>query len=215
MMDPENRLLARQNRFRVEAELVRDLSLSAGGSLDRRIGGHSFRPATPKGAGEVVEFYWTDASTPDESRRGLYIAIQRTVQFPLLATFDAPDGIASCARRQRSNTPLQALTLLNAPVFVECARRLGLQLNTRWRNDGSVEAAIRHAYRICFGRAPQPEESQRVGKLWRRQTELFDEMPERAAAFVGRKNAENTVALAAWTGVARTLMNTDEFITRE
>jgi len=213
--DPENRLLARQNRFRVDAELVRDLALSAGGALDGRIGGESFRPATPKGAGDVVEFYWTDALTPDERRRGLYIAIQRTVQFPMLATFDAPDGSVSCARRQRSNTPLQALTLLNAPAFVDCARRLGRRLDAHWRDSGSIEESVRRAYRICFGREPEAGEGRRVAELWRRQLALFADERERAAAFAGEPTGEDAAQLAAWTGVARALLNTDEFITRE
>ncbi len=213
--DPGNRWLARQNRFRVEAELVRDLALSAGGALDCRIGGPSFRPATPKGAGEVVEFYWKDARTPDEHRRGLYIAIQRTVQFPMLATFDAPDGVVSCARRQRSNTPLQALTLLNAPAYVDCARRLGARLDAHQRAAGSVGAAVRRAWRICFGREADAGEIRRVASLWEDQARHFAKAPDRAAAFVGLKEVKGVVGLAAWTAVARALMNTDEFITRE
>lgn len=208
-VDPGNRLLARQNRFRVAAELVRDLALVAGGGLDARIGGPSFRPSMPKGAGEVVESYWTDARTPDEQRRGLYIAIQRTTPFPMLATFDAPDSNVTCARRLRSNTPLQALTLLNAPAFVECARKLGERLNAVWERTGSQEAAVRQAYRICFGREPDAVEKGRVVKLWESQKELYSKLEEEDSA------RAHAATVAAWAGVARALINTDEFVTRE
>jgi len=208
--DPRNRWLARQNRFRVNAELVRDLALAAADELDARIGGPSFRPAMPKGAGAVVESFWSDARTPDEHRRGLYIAIQRTTPFPMLATFDAPDSNVTCARRLRSNTPLQALTLLNSPVFVEAARKLGGRLNSLWKASESTEKVIQLSYRICFGRRPDEAEQQRVKQLWASQKELFQGLSKDARDEVG-----SDADLAAWTGVARALINTDEFVTRE
>src|SRR5882672_2960718 len=125
--DPQNILLARQNRFRVESEIVRDLSLNAGGLLNDDIGGPSFHPHMPDdvkklgGAGAIT---WTDTEGPEKYRRGLYIFAQRTVPYPASMTLDQADPAQSCPRRERSNTPLQALTLLNHGIFLECAQGL-------------------------------------------------------------------------------------------
>ncbi len=217
-LDPGNRLLARQNRFRVEAETVRDLTFAAGSLLDRRVGGPSFRPAVPKGSGESVESYWPDTKTPDERRRGLYIAIQRTSPFPMLAAFDAPDSNIACARRLRSNTPLQALTLLNTPAFVECARTLGRRLDNTFTQTGSIGRTIRLACRICLAREPDPDELRRIESLWRALKNRFTGKEESLAQWVGDQlpgGATPTPETAAWIGVARVLLNTDEFVTRE
>jgi hypothetical protein len=132
--DPLNVLLTHQARLRLEAEAVRDVSLAASGLLTRTIGGPSVRPPQPPGISELTyanSARWIESKGPDRYRRGMYIWFQRTSPYPMLMTFDAPDSNVCCVRRERSNTPLQALTMLNDAVFVECARALGRQLAAR------------------------------------------------------------------------------------
>ena len=117
-----NELLWRQNSFRVSAESVRDVHLVASGLFEPKIGGPGIRPPLPKfvtSVGRSVQ--WPLSESPDRYRRGIYILLKRTVLYPMLTTFDAPDTSLSCSRRERTNTPMQALTLLNDPVFFECA----------------------------------------------------------------------------------------------
>src|SRR5439155_21372680 len=125
---PLNVLLARQSRTRLEAEVVRDAALAASGLLNRQVGGPSVRPPQPAGISELTyagAARWVDSSGPDRYRRGLYTWFQRTSPYPMLLTFDSPDSNVCCVRRERSNTPLQALTLLNDAVFFDCAQALG------------------------------------------------------------------------------------------
>ena len=129
--DPNNLLLARQNRLRLEAETVRDAFLAVSGLLNPKVGGPSIRPPLPAdiaALGYANSVKWTESVGTEKNRRGLYIFFQRTVPYPMLMTFDAPDSNSTCARRDRSNTPLQALTLLNDPVFFECAQSLGARM---------------------------------------------------------------------------------------
>src|SRR5207302_3512426 len=126
--DPQNRLLARGPRLRVEAEIVRDVTLAASGLLDPTIGGPSVFPPAPAFMFLPPASYgpkiWKEATGNDRYRRALYTFRYRSVPYPPLQNFDAPNGDYSCVRRARSNTPLQALTTLNEPVFLECARAL-------------------------------------------------------------------------------------------
>ncbi len=129
--DPDNTLLARQSRLRLNAEAVRDTALSAGGLLNPAVGGRSVRPPQPKGVSELTyasNAKWVDSQGPDRYRRALYIHFQRTSPYPQLMNFDAPESVLTCSRRQRSNTPLQALNLLNDPVFLESAQALALRM---------------------------------------------------------------------------------------
>ena len=130
-IDPGNRLLARQSRIRLEAELLRDSALSVSGLLDPSIGGRSIRPPQPAGLtnlgyGNFVK--WPESTGRERYRRGLYIFFQRTVPYPQLMMFDAPDSNVSCPKRERSTTPLQALNLLNDPVFFEAAQAMAARL---------------------------------------------------------------------------------------
>src|SRR5262249_41901037 len=125
--DPLNVLLARQGRLRLEAEAVRDVSLAAAGLLAVHVGGPSVRPPQPAGLSDRTyanSVKWPESQGPDRCRRGLYPWFQRTSPYPMLMAFDAPDSNVCAVRRERSNTPLQALTLLNDAAFVECARGL-------------------------------------------------------------------------------------------
>src|SRR5204862_7495641 len=131
--DPGNVLLARQNRLRFEAEVLRDNALAVSGLLVRRVGGPSVKPPQPPGISELTyanAARWVESKGPDRYRRGLYTWLQRTSPYPMLMTFDAPDGVLSCVRREKSNTPLQALTLLNDAVCVECAQALARRILT-------------------------------------------------------------------------------------
>src|SRR5439155_14398249 len=148
--DSLNIWLARQNRLRLEAEAVRDVSLAASGLLAPRIGGPSVRPPQPAGISELTyanSAKWVESTGPDRYRRGLYTWFQRTSPHPTLMAFDAPDSNVCCVRRERSNTPLQALTLLNDTTFVECAQSLGRQLASE--SSASIGARVRTAFRCC------------------------------------------------------------------
>lgn len=213
--DPLNRQLSRQNRLRLDAELVRDQAVAAAGLLDLRIGGRSFRPPVPQGAGFVVETQWSTKPADDRFRRGLYIFVQRTVPHPMLATFDAPDRNVTCTRRLRSNTPLQALTLLNDPTFVEAARYLGVRLINEADSDA---ARIRMAALLCWSRPPDEYERARLTELLQEQRSLYAAESAAAREVVGNLSLPPGVLAeeaAAWIGVARALMNTDAFIARE
>ena len=130
-IDPANRRLARQSCTRLPAKIIRNSAFAAAGLLDRRIGGASVRPYLPAGATEIGfgnSVNWPQSEGADKFRRGLYIFRQRTLQYPQLETFDAPDTVQPVCQRDRSTTPLQALTLLNNPVFEEAAQALGARM---------------------------------------------------------------------------------------
>jgi len=191
--DPENILLARFPRLRVEAEVVRDIALTASGLIHHQVGGPSvFSPQPPRvtdlSRGNLI---WVDATGPDRYRRGMYTFWKRTSPYPSLAAFDAPPADFSTVRRNRSNTPLQALTTLNDVVFVEAARALAKRVVREAPADDA--ARLRHAFRLCLGREPDSAERDMLSTL------LAKEKP-----------AED-----AWFGVARVLLNLDETITRE
>ncbi len=206
--DPQNILLARQNRFRVESETIRDLSLAAGGLLNDDIGGPSFRPHLPddvKKLGNAGAFSWTDTEGPEKYRRGLYIFAQRTVPYPTSMTFDQADSAQSCPRRERSNTPLQALTLLNHGIFVECAQGLARQMREVPTNE--PRARIECAFGLCLSRKPTPAELNRLEKLYLDQVKL---------ACDSRQPSTNaSPEAAALVGLSQVLLNLDEFLTRE
>jgi hypothetical protein len=191
--DPQNKILARQSRLRLEAEIIRDAALSASGLLSEKVGGPGVYPPLPA---EVFSFTqskhaWPESKGEDRYRRGMYTFLWRQSQHHLLTTFDAADAQVSCTRRNRSNTPLQALHLANDPAFVECFDALG----KRVLKDGPADDAGRvdYAFQLCFCRPPTDAERDRVLKY--RQG-----FPDEAKA---------------WTAVARVLMNLDEFVTRE
>jgi hypothetical protein len=223
--DPYNAWLSHQNRLRVEAEIVRDLALSAGGLLVPKVGGPSVRPPQPKGIeklGYANSVKWQTSPGDDRYRRGLYTFFQRTVPYPMLMTFDSPDSNTSCTRRARSNTPLQALTLWNDAVFFECAQALGRrvvrEVPASDNADATVDQRIRHAYRLCLTRDPEGDELEIVREVYEEHLRLGESDAEETAKLVGpaEKPAGATDAeLAAWIMVGRTLINLDEFITRE
>ena len=204
--DPENLLLARQSRFRLEAELVRDGALTASGLLNPKIGGPGVHPPQPDGVTELAygQPKWPASQGPDRYRRGLYTFAKRTAPYAASATFDAPSGEVCAARRDRSNTPLQALNLLNDVVFLEAARALAKAAQADPDPLGLI-------YRRCLVRPPAESERKALTDFHSRQLARFREGKPDPAALSGGGGAE----LAAWTAVARAVLNLDETITRE
>jgi hypothetical protein len=220
-VDPNNKLYARQSRVRLDAEIVRDVALVASGLYVDRVGGPSVFPPQPPGVTDVgqVPKAWKVSTGPDRYRRGMYTFFFRATPHPLLGAFDSPDGTLACTRRTRSNTPLQALNLLNDEAFVEFAQ--GLASRT-WRETqvGKHDDASRidHAFELCVARKPAADERQVLLKVLESQREAFatDKDGRKALAPkdklpVGVKPKE----FAAWTMVCRVLLNLDETITRE
>ena len=215
--DPENILLARQRRLRLSAEVIRDSALVASGLLNPAVGGPSVRPPQPEGVADLAyagSVKWNESHGKDRYRRGLYTFFQRTVPHPQLVNFDMPDRTASRCTRERSNTPLQALNLLNDATFVEAARALALRVLAS--TGGDFESSIGNAFRLSLGRPPTGSEVRHLRSYFDQQKAIFDAEPGAAGQFMPLAAAglEPSQA-AAWTGVASVLMNLDEFITRE
>jgi hypothetical protein len=210
--DPDNRLLARAPRVRLEGELVRDAVLQASGLLCDRMGGPGVRPPQPDGATETAygDYRWEVSRGEDRYRRGLYTFIKRTTPFALFNTFDAPSGEACVARRDVSNTPLQALTLLNDVTFTEAARALGNQLAAR--KDPPAER-VRDAFRRCLTRPPTESEVRALTEFVEAQRLRLAAGELDAAALIGDSSGE-AIERAAWTALARVLFNLDEMVTR-
>jgi hypothetical protein len=217
--DPLNVLLARQSRLRLEAEIVRDGALAASGLLNRTVGGPSIRPPQPPGISELTyanSAKWVETTGPEKYKRGLYIWFQRTSPYPMLMTFDTPDSNVCVVRRERSNTPLQALTLLNDAVFVECARALARRVLTEKTDEPDCER-VEHGFRLCLGREPTGEETRRLLKLFGEFKKLAAADPAEAAKLLGGHTPDGIppAEAAAWVALARTILNLDEFVTRE
>jgi hypothetical protein len=217
--DPDNRLLARGPRFRVTAEAVRDIALAASGLLHERIGGPSVHPPAPDFLFTPPASYgpktWQTDSGPDRYRRAVYTFRFRSVPYPMLQNFDAPNGDFACVRRVRSNTPLQALTTLNEPLFVECAQALAAA--TIRDCHGDDDAKIAWAFRRCAARAPQTDEVAVLREFLRAQQRRFAAGELNAQALLGESAAANgnAVELASYTALARVLLNLDETLTKE
>ena len=211
-VDPQNTLLARGPRFRLEAELVRDSALKASGLLVEKIGGPSVRPSQPAGVTEVAwgSPKWTASGGGDRFRRSLYTFAKRTAPFALFNTFDAPTGEACIARRDVSNTPLQALTLLNDVVFIEAAQALGKVLSA---HSGTVEDRVRLGFRRVLTRPPTAEETAMLVGFFEAQKGRFTNHPADAEALVGQ-GIGGLAERAAWMALSRALFNLDEAVTR-
>ncbi len=194
--DPENRHLSRQNRLRLEAEVLRDATLDVAGLLRREVGGKSFRPVMPpdvKFLGTAGAWTWTDDAGPVLFRRSLYSFAQRTVPHPLLATLDQAGSSEVCTRRERSNTPLQSLTLLNHPLFVGAAEALGATI--RSTDPAHLPEDLERLFRQLLSRGPMPAERARLLRLVR--------------------EVEQVQPGAGGRVLAQTVLNLDEFLNRE
>ena len=223
--DPYNRLLARGSRFRVEGEIVRDIGLAASGLLNEKIGGPSVMPPAPaflfQPPASYAPFPWVDATGPDKYRRAFYTFRRRSTPYPALQTFDVPNADIACVRRLRSNSPLQALTTLNEPIFFECAQALAKRsLEEGGKTD---EARIGYAFRCVLARTPDAEEiktlvalldkeQKRIADGWLNANQIATSTPEPAADLPLGVTPRD---LAAYTVVCRVMLNLDETITRE
>lgn len=223
--DPYNRLLARGPRFRVEGEIVRDIALAASGLLNDKLGGPSIMPPAPafifEPPASYAPFPWKHETGPDKYRRALYTFRRRSTPYPALQTFDVPNGDSSCVRRQRSNSPLQALVSLNEPIFVECSQALARRTLAE---GGKTDAdRITYAFRRTLARQPQPDEMQDLMALLKKETErLADGWISAAEVGTGTNavpkdlpSGTTPTQLAAYTIVSRALLNLDETITKE
>ena len=227
--DPDNRLLARGPRYRVDAEVVRDIALSASGLLNPKVGGPSVHPPAPEFLFKPPASYgpksWITDTGPDRYRRGLYTFRFRSVPYPAFQNFDAPIGEIACARRSRSNTPLQALTTLNEPLFLESARSLATKIVA----DGGASDAerITYAVRRCLSREPKVDEMPVLQEFIARQKQRFsregadpwmllaDDENSKKKLSANLPGGATPADLAAWTALARVVLNLDETITKE
>ena len=224
--DPYNRLLARGARLRVEGEVVRDIQLAASGLLNPAIGGPSAMPPAPaflfQPPASYAPFPWVEAKGPERYRRAVYTWRRRSTPYPLLTTFDVPEGNTSCVRRLRSNTPLQALVTLNETIAVEAARALGRKALA----DGGATDVDRvgYAFQRCVGRGPTQSERAILLKLLDDQMRRFAEGWASPWEIVTGSKTDKPADLppgvsptqwAAYTVVARVLLNLDETITKE
>jgi hypothetical protein len=213
-VDPRNRLLARQNRLRLEAEIIRDSALASGGLLSTRVGGPSVFPYQPAGVlvNRATPAEWIESPGGDRYRRGLYTYYFRLTPHPYLPLFDAPDSLTACTRRPATNTPLQALTLLNDPAFVECARAVARRV-VQEASDNSERLDL--AFRLTLARSPRAEEQSVLLQLLEETRAELVSDPVAAEAIAAAAPGEDSLTLAGWTEVCRALLNLDEFITRE
>lgn len=209
--DPLNMLVARQTRLRLSGEAVRDSALAVSGLLNRTVGGPSVKPPQPASVSkEGYKNLWEPSPGADRYRRGLYTFIQRTSPFAQFVTFDLPDTSRSCTRRERSNTPLQALNLLNDPVFLEAAQALAARIQREIR--GTDEQRLTRAFALVLSRPPKPEESKRLLAYLQQQRTLF---ADDAASVHELLQDSAPGADAAWIALSSVLLNLDEFINRE
>lgn len=218
--DPTNALLTRGPRFRMEAEIIRDVALRASGLLTEELGGPSVFPPQPDGVTALSygALKWKTSTGADRYRRGLYTFSKRTAPYAAFVLFDAPSGETCTVRRERSNTPLQALTMLNDEVFLEAAQELARRVVAE--DHQSPQARAARIFRLCLTRPPHPEEAADLVAFYQRQRARFEagELDPRQAAGLGdgdHVSAEEAARLAAWTTVARAILNFDETITKE
>jgi len=212
--DPGNRLLSRGPRVRLEAELIRDSILRASGLLTAKLGGPSVFPPQPANItteGAYGKLNWKVSRGEDRYRRGLYTFTKRTTPYAMFSTFDGPSGEACVVRREVSNTPLQALTMLNDEVIVEAARELGA---LAVEQPGSDQRRAATLFRRCFTRPPSDDELAMLVDFYLRQRDRFVQDSARAGEFAGSAGAQ-AVERAAWTALARALLNVDEMIVKK
>jgi hypothetical protein len=223
--DPENRLLARGPRFRLPAEMVRDNALYVSGLLKERVGGPSVSPYQPPGLWEEVSFgdgfsaqTFVQSHGDDLYRRSMYTFWKRTSPPPSLITFDAPDREKCVARRSVTNTPLQALVLLNDPTYLEAARSLAERVLKEAPRDPARRVDL--AFRLATARTPNKDESGLLRTLAAKEVAEYKAHPDQARELLAAGESKPDPKLpadelAAWTTVASTILNLDETVTKE
>ena len=219
--DPANKLIGRQSRLRLDAEILRDNALAASGLLSAKMGGPGVFPPQPQGCMNLGQSRrkWTASTGENRYRRAVYTYRWRATPHPALNVFDTPDAFASCTRRIRSNTPLQALTLLNDPAFFEIAQGLAERIIREGGN--TDETRIELGIRLCLARKPTTHEISVLKTFLNKQRNLYANMDKKAQAQVSQRTHGPAVPesyrseQSAWTMLARVLLNLDETITRE
>jgi hypothetical protein len=217
--DPENILLSRGPRFRVNGEFVRDIALTASGLLSQKVGGPSVYPPQPDGLSETAYNgeKWVGSKGEDRYRRGLYTFRKRSLMHPALAVFDEPAQNLCTVQRVRSNTPLAALNLLNDEAMIEAAQALASDTLEKYKND---DEGMRYAFRRCVARLPKESELKTLQRYFDEQQQYFAANKNEAATIAGldekaAADAPNLDRRAAWIMTARVLLNLDETITKE
>jgi hypothetical protein len=222
--DPDNRLLARGPRFRLSAEAIRDGALSISGLLAEKVGGPSVMPYQPAGLWEELAYgggfsaqTYQQGRGDDLYRRSLYTFWKRTAPPPSLSAFDAPDREVCVVRRLRTNTPLQALVLLNDPTYIEAARKFAERIMAF---DDNTDQRIRFAFRLATSRPPAQSELDTLKNAFERRLMACRENPTHAIRLleVGSAKRNETldpVELAAWTAITSVILNLDETITKQ
>ena len=221
--DPSNIWLARGPRLRVDAESVRDSALRVAGLLNETVGGPSVYPTAPSFLFEPPASYgpkiWPTSIAGNQYRRSMYVHSYRSVAYPPMQVFDAPKGDAACIRRERSNTPLQALVLLNEPQFVDCARSMAAKV---LREGGtSDQERLQYAHRLAVVRVPEAAELVILKELLDQQRDRLErgelsakDLISAEPQLVKQLTGIDANELAAWIVIARTLLNLDEAITK-
>ncbi len=215
--DPQNRLLARFPRQRLEAETVRDAALVMSGLISSKLGGPSVfppQPASVTAEGAYGALGWKVSEGPDRYRRGLYTFTKRTAPYAMFQTFDGPSGETCIARREVSNTPLQALTVLNDAVFLEAAQALGTKALTIGQGEAADNDRLTYVFRRCLSRPPSDDERVALTAYYQAQSARLRSKELDAAKIAGPGEGDANQR-AAWTLAARAILNLDEAITKE
>ncbi len=215
--DPDNRLLARGPRFRLSAEMIRDQALAISGLLSPKMYGAPVKPPQPK-LGLAAAFGsgtdWETSGGEDRYRRALYTTWRRSNPYPSMATFDAPNREVCLVRRERSNTPLQALVTLNDPVYVEAAQALARKMAASGKTPADK---VRHGFRLCLSRPPTGKELDGLVSLFEKTLERFQDDPAKARDMATKPLGDapkgfDMAELAAWTVVGNVMLNLDEML---
>ncbi|HEY3743077.1 MAG TPA: PSD1 and planctomycete cytochrome C domain-containing protein [Bryobacteraceae bacterium] len=212
--DPYNKLISRGARFRLEAELIRDFTLTTSGLMNPKIGGPSVFPYQPDGVWDVPysNEKWTESKGGDRYRRGLYTFARRSAMYPALINFDATSREVCTVRRIRTNTPLQALTALNDPAFFEAAQAMAKRVEAE--GGTSTKDRIDYAFRIVTSRAPTPSELDRMQSWFDKEDSYFKSHSDEAMKIVGASSSGDAASAASWTMLSNVLLNLDEAVTR-
>ena len=223
-VDPNNRLLSRQSRIRLDAEIIRDAALSASGLLSEKIGGPGIRPPQPNGIYAFTQNKknWNTTTGEDRYRRGMYIVFFRSAPYPLFGTFDVPDFQTTCTRRPRSNTPLQALNISNDPAFIEFAQALALRVIESVPGDSveTLDRRIKLAFELALSRSPNEREFKTLKNYAISFANGLASSNEEGVvnSFINESLGNTSVSrheCAALVAISRAIINTDNFITRE
>jgi hypothetical protein len=220
--DPENKLYARGPRFRLSAETIRDQALAASGLLSTKMGGPPIMPHQPPNIWKAVGRNapkWTEATNEDRFRRGVYVVWRRAAPYPSFVNFDAPDRAACTVNRPRTNTPLQALTLLNDPAYVEMALALAARVLTE-KPDADLDERLDHAVRLTLARPATSQERAELRRLWETRRQAWADRPQdverllKSAGNVKLPDGVDPLDVAAWFHVTNLLLNLDEAVTK-